>query len=66
LDNCTFSGDHCHINWAEKAGIIGKEEGKKVTTEKVSSRTIIETVTASGKISPEVEVKLVQILVEKL
>jgi HlyD family secretion protein len=42
----------------KKAGIIGKEEGKKVTAEKVASRTIIETVTASGKISPEVEVKV--------
>ncbi|MBP9213554.1 MAG: biotin/lipoyl-binding protein, partial [Chitinophagaceae bacterium] len=57
----------------KKAGIIGKEEGKKVTTEKVSSRTIIETVTASGKISPEVEVKvspdisgeIVELLVEE-
>ncbi|MCZ2299027.1 MAG: efflux RND transporter periplasmic adaptor subunit [Chitinophagales bacterium] len=42
----------------KKQGIIGKEEGKKVTTEKVTKRTIIETVTASGKISPEVEVKV--------
>ena len=42
----------------KKKGIIGKEEGKKVTTEKVTKRTIIETVTASGKISPEVEVKV--------
>jgi HlyD family secretion protein len=42
----------------KKAGIIGKEEGKKVTTEKAEKRTIIETVTASGKISPEVEVKV--------
>ncbi|HMZ46163.1 MAG TPA: efflux RND transporter periplasmic adaptor subunit [Chitinophagaceae bacterium] len=42
----------------KKAGIIGKEEGLKVAIEKVSKRTIIETVTASGKISPEVEVKV--------
>lgn len=42
----------------KKAGILGKEEGKKVTAEKAEKRTIIETVTASGKISPEVEVKV--------
>ena len=40
------------------AGIIGKEEGIKVTTEKVALRTIIETVNASGKVYPEVEVKV--------
>jgi HlyD family secretion protein len=42
----------------KKAGVIGKTEGIKVTAEKVTKRTIIETVTASGKISPEVEVKV--------
>lgn len=42
----------------KKKGVIGKEEGMKVTTEKVSKRTIIETVNASGKIYPEVEVKV--------
>lgn len=42
----------------KKMGIIGKEELKSVTVEKVEKRTIIETVTASGKISPEVEVKV--------
>lgn len=42
----------------KKFGIIGKEEGKKVTAEKAEKRTITETVTASGKISPEVEVKV--------
>lgn len=42
----------------KKAGIIGKEEGVSVSTEKVTKRTIIETVTASGKIYPEVEVKV--------
>lgn len=40
------------------AGVIGKEEGTKVATEKVARRTIIETVNASGKIYPEVEVKV--------
>jgi HlyD family secretion protein len=40
------------------AGIIGKEEGIKVSTEKVAKRTIIETVNASGKVYPEVEVKV--------
>ncbi len=42
----------------KKKGIIGKEEGIKVTAEKVVKRTIIETVNASGKIYPEVEVKV--------
>ncbi|MDF2187200.1 efflux RND transporter periplasmic adaptor subunit [Paraflavitalea sp. CAU 1676] len=39
-------------------GVIGKEEGIKVSTEKVTKRTIIETVNASGKVFPEVEVKI--------
>lgn len=39
-------------------GVIGKEEGIKVTTEKITNRTIIETVSASGKVYPEVEVKV--------
>src|SRR6476620_8279167 len=42
----------------KKAGALGKEEGIKVSAEKVSKRTIIEIVTASGKIYPEVEVKV--------
>ncbi len=42
----------------KKKGIIGKEPGIKVTTEKVSRRTIIETVNASGKVYPEIEVKV--------
>ena len=37
------------------AGIIGKQEGMKVATEKATRRTIIETVNASGKIFPEIE-----------
>ncbi|TAE67462.1 MAG: HlyD family efflux transporter periplasmic adaptor subunit [Bacteroidetes bacterium] len=41
-----------------KAGVIGKEEGTKVSVEAVKNTTIIETVTASGKIYPEVEVKI--------
>lgn len=39
-------------------GVIGKDEGLKVSTEKVVKRTIIETVNASGKVYPEVEVKV--------
>src|SRR6476646_8844248 len=35
-----------------------KDSGTKVTTEKVSRRTIIETVNASGKVYPEIEVKI--------
>jgi len=42
----------------KKAGILGKDEGIKVTTEKVIRRTIIETVNASGKVYPEIEVKM--------
>ncbi len=40
------------------AGVIGKDEGLKVSTEKVVTRTIIETVNASGKVYPEIEVKV--------
>ncbi len=42
----------------KKAGIIAKDEGIKVSAEKAMKRTIIETVTASGKIYPEIEVKM--------
>jgi HlyD family secretion protein len=42
----------------KKSGVLGKDEGIKVTAEKVEKRTIVETVNASGKIYPEVEVKL--------
>jgi len=35
-----------------------KDEGVKVSTEKVAKRMIIETVNASGKVYPEVEVKI--------
>ena len=40
------------------AGIFGKDEGIKVTAEKVQNRTITEIVNASGKIYPEIEVKV--------
>ncbi|MBB6236043.1 HlyD family secretion protein [Pedobacter sp. AK013] len=40
------------------AGVIGGDKTEKVTTEKASDRTVVETVTASGKIQPETEVKL--------
>ena len=36
----------------------GKDENQKVSVEKASKRTIVETVTASGQIYPEVEVKI--------
>src|SRR3954471_13086203 len=39
-------------------GVIGKPEGIKVTAEKAAKRTIIETVNVSGKVYPEVEVKV--------
>ncbi len=41
-----------------KAGVLGKDEGTKVTTEKAALRNITETVNASGKVFPEVEVKV--------
>ena len=42
----------------KKAGVIGKEEGKPVATENAINRKITETVNASGKVYPEVEVKI--------
>lgn len=42
----------------KKAGVIGKEEGTKVSAEKVARRNITEIVTASGKVYPEIEVKI--------
>ncbi len=42
----------------KKSGAIGKEEGIKVATEKITKRTIIETVSASGKVYPEDERKV--------
>ncbi|WP_158796992.1 efflux RND transporter periplasmic adaptor subunit [Pedobacter sp. L105] len=43
---------------AKLAGLIGGEKAEKVTVEKAENRRIIETVTASGKVQPETEVKL--------
>lgn len=42
----------------KKTGVIGKETGEEVTTEKVQTRTITESVNASGKVYPEIEVKV--------
>jgi HlyD family secretion protein len=42
----------------KKSGLLGKEEGIKVSAEKIIHRTIIETVNASGKVYPEIEVKV--------
>jgi HlyD family secretion protein len=39
-------------------GVIGGEKIEQVTVDKASDRTVVETVTASGKIQPETEVKL--------
>lgn len=41
-----------------KAGWIGGKDKKEVSVEKALKRDIIETVTASGKIQPEVQVKI--------
>lgn len=43
---------------AKKKGWIGKPDVTKVATEKIAKRTIIEVVSANGKIAPEFEVKL--------
>lgn len=43
---------------AKKAGWIGKPTSLEVTAETVQKRTIVETVSANGKIQPEVEVKI--------
>ncbi len=42
----------------KKAGVIGKDEAVKVATEKITRRTIVETVSASGKVYPEDERKV--------
>lgn len=42
----------------KKSGALGKDEGINVSAEKVIRRTIIETVNASGKVYPEIEVKV--------
>ncbi len=42
----------------KKQGVIGKEHSVKVTVEKVELKTIIETVTANGKIQPEKDIKV--------
>ena len=42
-----------------KTGVIGnKDEGKLVESAKVTATTIVETVSATGKIQPEIEVKI--------
>lgn len=42
----------------KKTGVLGKDEGIKVSAEKAAKRDITEIVTASGKIYPEKEVKI--------
>ncbi|MBC7381652.1 MAG: efflux RND transporter periplasmic adaptor subunit [Bacteroidia bacterium] len=42
----------------KQAGWIGKQEGIQVTMAKVERKTIIETVSANGRIQPEKEVKI--------
>ncbi|TCC88167.1 efflux RND transporter periplasmic adaptor subunit [Pedobacter frigiditerrae] len=43
---------------AKFAGLIGGEQLEKVTVDKAGDKKVVETVTASGKIQPETEVKL--------
>ncbi|HRG60010.1 MAG TPA: efflux RND transporter periplasmic adaptor subunit [Bacteroidia bacterium] len=42
----------------KKFGIIGKDKATKVTAEEVIKRNIVETVSGSGKIQPETQVKI--------
>ena len=42
----------------KQTGVIGKDEAIKVSTEKVIKRNITESVNASGKVYPEIEVKV--------
>ena len=42
----------------KKQGVLGEEKATKVVIEEVSLRTIIETVTANGKIQPEKDIKV--------
>jgi HlyD family secretion protein len=46
------------IYFVGKAAFGKKDTGEKVAVEKATKRTIVETVTASGQIYPEVEVKI--------
>jgi len=42
-----------------KAGVLGnKEKGKEIEVAQVESMTVVETVSATGKIQPEIEVKI--------
>jgi HlyD family secretion protein len=43
---------------AKSKGWIGNDDAVKVSVEKASRQTIVETVSASGKVQPEVEVKM--------
>lgn len=42
----------------KKQGVLGKENNTKVSVEQVEMKTIIETVTANGKIQPEKDIKV--------
>lgn len=42
-----------------KSGVIGdKKKGTEVETQEVAARTIVETVSATGKVQPEIEIKI--------
>ncbi|MBP7166121.1 MAG: efflux RND transporter periplasmic adaptor subunit [Bacteroidia bacterium] len=43
---------------AKKSGVIGSGTETKVSSEKVTKRDIVETVSANGKVQPEVELKI--------
>jgi hypothetical protein len=57
---------YCFINYTFKGVIGNKDEGKEVETAVVNAITIVETVSATGKIQPEIEVKISSEVSEKL
>jgi HlyD family secretion protein len=54
------------INIFKNRVIGNKDEGKEVETAVVNAITIVETVSATGKIQPEIEVKISSEVSEKL
>jgi len=48
----------CALIGLKSAGVLGKADATKVAVEAAATRTIIETVNASGKVYPEIEVKV--------
>ena len=58
MDNRHIVNISCAACCIKQSRCFGKREGTKVTAEKAVMRNITETVTATGKVFPEVEVKV--------